>query len=354
MSLRDFSAHPRILTQLDILDTLQTAPLNESKGTWGVATMNVQANLPNALPGQSAVYILLGDVQIENDVPQDQALVLADKPLSLSTSGETQLHSSPDSSAEVVGTVAAGESLLADGISPDGDWLRVFYVTNEQASAWVALSDVEANSGIAELPVISSRSRTPMQAFRFQTNLGGVTCEEAPSAILVQGPENLKVDITANGADIRIGSLIMLTTGENGEMVISVLSGAATLNPDSPDAVFLPAGFTSTCSLEDIQAGACDWTPPEPYSEAIQQVVEAIKQVFSLSPNLFNYIPSPPNVVCASGTGEVICDFAFDNPDVVSLAGAAILLKPSITRMRPVVPVIHAAAQADAMTCAEI
>src|SRR5215467_15657768 len=40
-------------TPLNVLDTLTTTPLNTDAGTWGVAVMRVQANVPNSLPGQA-------------------------------------------------------------------------------------------------------------------------------------------------------------------------------------------------------------------------------------------------------------------------------------------------------------
>lgn len=48
------------------LRTLRTFPLDEKLGLWGVALMNIQANVPNTLPGQGVRFVLYGDVAIQN------------------------------------------------------------------------------------------------------------------------------------------------------------------------------------------------------------------------------------------------------------------------------------------------
>jgi hypothetical protein len=61
---------------------------------------------------------------------------------------------------------------------------------------------------------------------------------------VVQGPQNIKVDLTANGADIQIGSTIALFTNGNNEMVLMVIDGEATV-----DGVAIPPGFAMTIQL---------------------------------------------------------------------------------------------------------
>ena len=311
-----FFTKPADLAGLNMVSTIQTAPLDEAAGTWGIVTMNVQANLPAALPGQGTVYILLGDIKLDNAVPPDEALVLPENPLNVTTKAKTDLHVDPRNNADVVGTVAAGATLQADGTSANGNWLRVYYLADRKASAWVKLSDVDASGDVSSLPVITPTSQTPMQAFQFSTNVTGTTCEDAPSALVVQGPEHLQVDINANGADIRVGSTIALQRDDENHMVATVLSGGVTLNPNSNAPITMLPGYYAICDLTTIQNGNCDWTLPQPYTEAIQIMVDALRQLFDLAPNIFNYVASPPTVVCGSGVGQVICEFSFDNPNV--------------------------------------
>src|SRR5690606_5248983 len=70
-----FFSTPSDRAALSILQTIQTAPLSTEESLWGIATLNVQANVPGSLPGQAVVFMLLGDVEIENAVTPEDAFV---------------------------------------------------------------------------------------------------------------------------------------------------------------------------------------------------------------------------------------------------------------------------------------
>ncbi|MCK6578310.1 MAG: hypothetical protein L6Q98_09425 [Anaerolineae bacterium] len=169
--------HPADRADLASLARITTSPMQTPLNEWGIALMSVQANLPDALPGQNVVFMLLGDSEIEN------------------------------------------------AVAPD---------------------DTE---------------HTPMQAFYFRTSAAGTECLGAPDSLIVQGPRGLKVDITANGADIRIGSTIALRSVTPTDeikarlqdefaledeivslMEVTTLDGEAILNPDTPQEQHVPAG----------------------------------------------------------------------------------------------------------------
>lgn len=46
------------------LSALELSPMNQETGTWGVALMQVQANLPDTLPGQNVTVLAFGGMQI--------------------------------------------------------------------------------------------------------------------------------------------------------------------------------------------------------------------------------------------------------------------------------------------------
>lgn len=52
--------------------SLRLMPMDETAGTWGVALMRLQANLPDTLPGQNVTFVLFGDVEITNAVTDEQ------------------------------------------------------------------------------------------------------------------------------------------------------------------------------------------------------------------------------------------------------------------------------------------
>jgi hypothetical protein len=85
-----------------------------------------------------------------------------------------------------------------------------------------------------------------MQAFYFKTGIGAPACTKSPDALVVQGPEKVAVDITANGANIRISSTIALRTLEGNKMQVITVHGSAKVN-----GVIVPIGYTTTVQLSD-------------------------------------------------------------------------------------------------------
>ncbi|MEP7293098.1 MAG: hypothetical protein ABI835_15050, partial [Chloroflexota bacterium] len=64
----DYFNQPSDRAGLIDLQGISTAPLDEQLNQWGIALMSVQANLPDTLPGQSVVFMVLGGTQVENAV----------------------------------------------------------------------------------------------------------------------------------------------------------------------------------------------------------------------------------------------------------------------------------------------
>jgi hypothetical protein len=60
---------------VDVTDiqSLKLQPMDEASGTWGVVMMQLQADIPDSLPGQNVTFILFGNVEIENVSSDDQA-----------------------------------------------------------------------------------------------------------------------------------------------------------------------------------------------------------------------------------------------------------------------------------------
>jgi hypothetical protein len=59
------------IVDVALVQSLRLNPLDESSGEWGVAMMNLQANLPDTLPGQNVTFLLFGDVELTNAVSPD-------------------------------------------------------------------------------------------------------------------------------------------------------------------------------------------------------------------------------------------------------------------------------------------
>lgn len=219
----DFFTQPRDRAGLLELDSIQTYPLDVENGEFGAAALNVQASVPNSLPGQGVVFLLLGDATLTNDVPSEEALQPVD-PVSFVLPRDTVLFTGPSEATNALGRLAAGSEVAVDGLAPEGFWMRA--ILNDQI-AWVRLQDLPITREEAQrrFPMVGASSRTPMQAFYFQTGIGQPTCSEAQSVIAVQSPQGINVDLTVNGVDIRVGSMISFQTIGTGQALMLVHRG---------------------------------------------------------------------------------------------------------------------------------
>ncbi|MBL8133541.1 MAG: hypothetical protein JNL42_16890 [Anaerolineae bacterium] len=63
------------------LESMHLSPLLASTGEWGVSLMRLQANLPDTLPGENVTFLLFGDVEVQNAVPEEEEADASLKPM---------------------------------------------------------------------------------------------------------------------------------------------------------------------------------------------------------------------------------------------------------------------------------
>ncbi len=267
----NFFTRPADRSDLPMLKTIQTAPLNLGLGQWGIAVLNVQANVPDTLPGQAVTFLLLGDSEIENAVESNADTVQA---VTVILQLATDLRSGAQPASAVVGNLAAGTVVDADAISQDGSAIRL---KTEKGSGWVNRDAVNPNPTLDKLPTVKINSDSPMQSFYLRTRTGNnLDCAQTPSVLTIQSPQHLKVNLTANGADIEMGSLITLQVLQDGKtMQLTTLEGQAIVGKGTSDEVVVPAGSTTTHCLSEPQnlgddgqsndqtlGTDCQWTQP--------------------------------------------------------------------------------------------
>ncbi|MDX2161734.1 MAG: hypothetical protein SF162_10445 [bacterium] len=266
----DYFTRPADRSPLNLFTSIRTAPLSRAQDEWGIGLISAQASLPGALPGQNAVFLLVGDASIENAVPDDALMPDTARtiPVTLTDNAEARFLPSFDSS--VTTTFVPGVPLLADAVSLDGAWARVTLDDAlNPAYGWIEARWIANPADLLALPAIDPAAMfTPMQAFVLRTTVGRIECQEAPNTLVVQGPERLQVQIQANGADIRLGSTILLDvipvapdvlarlqalyrfSGTLGGLLrIIVLDGEAILFPGTPFERVVPAGYQSVTCL---------------------------------------------------------------------------------------------------------
>lgn len=295
----DFFTQPGDKTELTVLETIHTYGLDEAFERWGIALMRVQANIPNTLPGQAVVFMLLGESAAENAVMPEDALLPSDQTVDVQALVRANLRSAPTTGANVVHVAETGTVLTADALFNDLNWLRIVF---DDAPAWVNREVVGYVPAIDELPVITPETRTPMQAFYFTTNIAQSDCGLAPDTLLIQGPETMKINLEANQASIEIGSTVLLNLVDEDVMQIRVLDGEANLNN-----LLVPEGFKAFAplrppeedelegiTLPDARIIAGPWRDCEPMSP---EELAALQSLEGIPPHLLNYPIDVPDEV---------------------------------------------------------
>jgi predicted outer membrane repeat protein len=243
-----FFSRPSDRSTLTVIGSIRTAPLNLAEEEWGVAIVKALANIPGTLPGQAVTFVLLGDAEIENGVEREDAFSPGEA-IEVEATSNTVMRSGPRTNTNMITGIPAGATVQVDAINPDADWVRATY---DERFGWVSRAMVAEDPQIDDLPVLDSETYTPMQAFYLRTGIGRSECEEAPDTLVVQGPQELLVDINANGADIRLGSTIVLEVFDSSEIMrLTVIDGTAYLYPDTEDEIEVEAGFYATICLTE-------------------------------------------------------------------------------------------------------
>jgi hypothetical protein len=240
----DQFSKPADRADVSVLQSIETSAYDQTSDFWGIAVMKLQANIPNTLPGQAVTFILMGETQVQDAVPPESQMLPSAAVITVQPSARSNVRSKPSLRANVLVAVEAGVDLQADAVDETGNWLRV--VANG-VPGWInraTVGDVDAST----LPTITSEAMSPMQAFYLKTKFGKAECDEAPSALLVQGPKNLSIDLSVNGANITIHSTVLFRTIDENTLELIVLDGEAVV-----DGLVIPTGFRSVISLKDLQ-----------------------------------------------------------------------------------------------------
>jgi hypothetical protein len=132
-----------------------------------------------------------------------------------------------------------------------------------------------------------------MQAVRLTTNVLGVSCAEAPPSLMVmQGPQEMTVNLTVNGAELNIGSTIALWT-VGGQMLLAVIDGGVY----TADGTYIPAGFISIIPLDESGNITGEWSAPRPLTLEEWLLFEPLENV---PPSILNYPIIVPSELIAT------------------------------------------------------
>lgn len=189
-------SQPGDMANLVDVKSLRLSSMNVAQDEWGLALLRVQANLPEALPGQNVIFVLFGDVQM---------------------------------------TDAGGNTAQAAAGAASG--------------AAVETATPEADSSASATPEVPAYG--PMQAFYFTSGISDSRCSTAPdSGILVQTPAGAaQVNLLVNEVAVSLGSTVYFQADPGTSMTTSVVEGQATLTAFGTTIV-VPAGGRSEIPLD--------------------------------------------------------------------------------------------------------
>lgn len=225
-NVEDFTfIQPGDQADLLALESLRLSNMDPINGVWGIALMRLQAHMLYAAP-REVMLLLFGDVEMENAV-EPPALA----PVTVGGSGFVNVRLRPSVRAGVVGTLAAGQMVTANGRLEDDSWVRVALPDSGRVG-WLSaelLADLEP---LAALDVVEADSvyYGPMQAFYLQTgeNTASLCPEAPPNGLLIQTPEGMaEVNLLLNEVNIQLRATAFVDARPGGAMRITVLEGWA-------------------------------------------------------------------------------------------------------------------------------
>jgi hypothetical protein len=245
------------------MNSLRLSPMDMLTGTWGVALLRLQADIPDDKP-QNVNLLLFGDVEVQNLAPE---AVLIN--VTLNSAGNVNVRRDPENTAFVMGTLTDRQSVTARGRSEDGAWIYIDFPGETNQKGWVRRSFVRTDEDLSTLNVIEPNLTQygPMQAFYLKTGSKRTSCEEAPNdGLLVQTPEGVaEVRLWINEVKIRLGSTAFITSSPGNSMTIKTLEGAAHVEALGVEQVAV-AGTGVTIQLNEHSGASAPPSAPKAYT----------------------------------------------------------------------------------------
>jgi hypothetical protein len=301
----DVPWEPGARTDLTNIADLTTQGADLQDETWGVTVLNSLANIPRSIDS-GLVTGVLGGIELHNLVTPEAAFEPLETGVTVTTVNAAEMREAtmtPPAGSDVLGTIPAGQSLVADAVSQDGQWARVVF---DGRPVWVPVSALDAAVSLATLPVFGPESFTPMQDFCMGNPRGGGQCgSNAPSLLILQSPSEFPVDARVQGTNLRIQGTITLRMSGN-QLELIVINGIAVVEPDTADEVTIPAGFAISARVGQPDVTGCaplvsEWSEPRRLTSGdLNQL--AILEDFP--DNLLNDPIILPEIVQPSGVGQ--------------------------------------------------
>jgi hypothetical protein len=322
------------------LETLRLSAMDLETGTWGIALMRMQANIPNRLTSRNVTMVLFGDVEVRNRVRSPH--IIAVRPL---LDANVNIRRYPDPEAYVMYTLAPNRIAIADGRTDDGAWLHV-RILETGDTGWVSARTVDIIGNPDPLRIVDALSADfgPMQAFYLDTGGSEDHCQETPeNGILIQTPEGVAtVDLWINEVKIRLGSTAFIQARPNESMIIRLVEGATEVEALGVNQVALAGSEISIPMNAQLQPEAPPSVPQAYTAASVNNIpVAALERPIQIAPpldaNTLNGLldtPAAATTVPATALPSQTATRA-QTATIAPSATAAITTAPSLT---PTVP----------------
>lgn len=196
-----------------------------------------------------------------------------------------------------------------------------------RSTVYLMVGDVQVTNLIPPADARGPRRayKAPMQEFELATGADSTACMEVlPSSLVVQTPQNVPATIIVNGVKIEIASTVILRAPNANTLQVITGNGGATLFPNNPSAVQVPAGVSVEAIFGDDEVAWQNWRI---MSQAEWDRYASLENV---PRNIFPAGYTNPSIIVASGAGAP--------PPQVQLPGGITRPTPPTGRPYPIIP----------------
>jgi hypothetical protein len=323
----DFFTQPGDSADLSLIQAATTSPMDVEEESWGLAVVNVQANLPTEvvedLDDKGVIYFVFGGMEISEATAEDDILIPLAEGIPVTTIATADMRQSPNALdgdlSNVIGRIPEETTLNADAISADEEWVRIVF---EGQPGWISRNVIPAAEDLSTLVEISPDNFTAMQSIDIALNGNNGPCVATEQGVMVHGPDDIPVDIEVNGVHIQVDSTIFVMPLPDNRIRIFTFSGMGIVYPlDATRTTFIPPGF-----FADIDLATGEFVTPDPFPGTniapfggpdLIQFLNNISQDFPT--NLTHYTPEELQIISPSGVGDTEWFIIYINVQNVNL-----------------------------------
>lgn len=290
----NFFEAPGDIVSLTALDAIITRPVDIDSDEWGIALMDLAADLPDG--DDSMRIVLFGDVEV---APVQPTLVENVPTCTYTNTADSSMNmrSGPGTAFSPVDILEQGDSVVIMGQDSSGDWVR-------SSRGWVYEPFGTLVCGSTTLRTIENTDDSyvaPMQSFSLQIN-EDAQCQTAPSGMLVQTPSGQTANIMVNNIEVRVGStaFIGLPLEPNEDetikgLVVATIEGNVSLTIGRQT-----QGLVAGTQIEvatDAEGTNSFVTARTPFDASAYHLDDLLSSTLPIS------VPVPPPVGITSGSG---------------------------------------------------